>query len=54
MPLADLTREAVLRAISEHDVLGRDAFLTKYGYRPARSYFVVHETCRVSAASPQI
>jgi 5-methylcytosine-specific restriction protein A len=43
MPLGDLTREAVLRAISEHDVLGRDAFLTKYGYRPARSYFIVHE-----------
>ena len=43
MPLADLTREAVLRAISEYDALGNDSFLNRYGYRPARSYLLVHE-----------
>jgi putative restriction endonuclease len=26
----------------EFDEIGRDAFLTRYGYRPARSFFVVH------------
>jgi MoxR-like ATPase len=29
--------------MAEYDKLGRDAFLTRYGYGPARSYFVVHE-----------
>ena len=43
MPLADLTREAVLRAISEYEALGPDRFLKRYGYRPARSYLLVHE-----------
>jgi len=43
MPLADLTREAVLRAISEYDALGNERFLNRYGYRPARSYLLVHE-----------
>jgi hypothetical protein len=43
MPPGDLTREAVLRAISEYDALGRDAFLAKYGYRPARSYYLSHQ-----------
>ncbi len=43
MPLADLTREAVLAAIAEHDAIGGEAFLRKYGYRPARSYFLVDD-----------
>jgi hypothetical protein len=42
MSLADLTREAVLAALREHDDLGRAAFLTKYGLSEAGSYFVVH------------
>jgi hypothetical protein len=41
--LSDLTeRSAVLQAMVEFDELGRDVFLARYGYGPARSYFVVH------------
>ncbi len=29
--------------MDEYDALGRDAFLEKYGYRPAQTYFVVRE-----------
>src|SRR5690349_1774033 len=44
MSLTDLTsRTAVLRAIAEYDALGRDAFLAKYGFGRARSYFLVHD-----------
>jgi hypothetical protein len=38
MSLADLTRPAVLAAIDEHDRLGRDAFLRRYGFGPVRDY----------------
>ncbi len=39
--LSDLTEaDAVERALDEFDKLGRDAFLAKYGYGPARTYFV--------------
>ncbi len=38
-----ITQESVLKAIAEHDELGRDAFLAKYGFKEARSYVVVHE-----------
>jgi 5-methylcytosine-specific restriction protein A len=38
MPLADLTRPAVLAAIEEHDRLGREEFLRRYGFGPAREY----------------
>jgi 5-methylcytosine-specific restriction protein A len=41
--LASITREAVLAAIAEYDELGRDAFLDKYGFHPARSYVLVHD-----------
>ena len=42
MSLALLTSpEAVNAAMDEYDTLGREAFLAKYGYRPARTYFVV-------------
>jgi MoxR-like ATPase len=37
------SREAVLQAISEFDELGREGFLSKYGYGPARGYFLEHE-----------
>lgn len=44
MALADLTDpEAVRKAIEEHDRLGADAFRSKYGFGPARDYFVVHD-----------
>ncbi|MFF7921764.1 HNH endonuclease [Streptomyces mirabilis] len=38
-----ITREAVLKALAEHDELGRDAFLAKYGFGEARSYVLLHE-----------
>lgn len=42
--LSDLAeRSAVLQAMVEFDELGRDAFLARYGYGPARSYFVMHD-----------
>ncbi len=41
MPVSELTsRAAVLKAIEEFDRLGRDAFLTTYGYGRARNWFV--------------
>ncbi|GAB3952927.1 HNH endonuclease [Streptomyces sparsus] len=38
-----ITRESVLKAVAEHDELGREAFLTKYGFGEAQSYVLVHE-----------
>lgn len=43
MPYRRLTREAVLSAIAEYDEVGRDAFLARYGFRPAKGYFLVHD-----------
>jgi hypothetical protein len=41
VPLTDLTsREAVEEALAEFDVLGRDAFLAKYGFGQAGRYFI--------------
>lgn len=40
MALSDITRDAVLQAIYEFDRIGREAFLSKYEYRKARSYFI--------------
>lgn len=43
MSLGDLTeRQAVLDALAEFDSMGRESFLSAYGYRPARSYFILH------------
>jgi 5-methylcytosine-specific restriction protein A len=39
--LNDITHSTVLSAIAEYDELGQDAFLSKYGFRPARSYFLI-------------
>lgn len=42
--LSQLTsREAVITAIQEYDQLGKDAFLERYGFGEARSYFLVHD-----------
>ena len=41
MSLADLTRPAVLGAIQEYDQLGREVFLRRYGFGPARDYRVI-------------
>ncbi|AEB42664.1 hypothetical protein VAB18032_07720 [Micromonospora maris AB-18-032] len=38
--LADVTRSDVLAAVKEFDKLGRDAFLDKYGFGTARTYFL--------------
>ncbi|MEU3793241.1 HNH endonuclease [Streptomyces fructofermentans] len=38
-----ITRESVLKALVEHDELGREAFLEKYGFEQAHSYMLVHE-----------
>lgn len=44
MPLASLkTRESVLSAVSEFDRMGREAFLKKYEFGRARSYFLLHD-----------
>jgi 5-methylcytosine-specific restriction enzyme A len=43
MALADLTAQSVVAALKEHDQLGRVPFLTKYGFKEARHYFVLHE-----------
>lgn len=43
MKLTDLSSpDAVLAAISEFDRIGRDEFLSKYGFGRSREYFVVH------------
>ncbi len=44
MPLSALTdSNAVVKAIEEFDRLGREAFLDKYGFKPASYYFVSHQ-----------
>jgi len=43
MALADISTAAIIAAIKEHDELKRDAFLAKYGFGQARSYFLVYE-----------
>jgi predicted restriction endonuclease len=41
--LADVTADAVLAALAEHDSLGQQDFLTRYGFRPARKFVLIHE-----------
>lgn len=44
MALGDLSsRAAVAQAIQEFDSLGRERFLTKYRFRRARNYFLIHQ-----------
>ncbi|MGW3861096.1 HNH endonuclease [Streptomyces sp. NPDC005047] len=38
-----ITRESVLKTLAEYDEMGREAFLSKYGFSEARSYVLVHE-----------
>jgi HNH endonuclease len=40
LALSDINRAAVLRAIEEFDLLGRDAFLRQYSFRQSRAYFL--------------
>jgi 5-methylcytosine-specific restriction protein A len=41
--LKDLTTAAVTIALDEFDELGREAFLKRYGFKPARAFFVVRD-----------
>ncbi|MFJ7211232.1 YDG/SRA domain-containing protein [Amycolatopsis sp. NPDC098790] len=43
MSLADVNHEHVLAAIDEFNELGREAFLSKYGFAEARQYVVSHQ-----------
>lgn len=43
MSLGNITHESVLAAIAEFDKIGRDAFLDRYGYGPARSYILEYD-----------
>lgn len=43
MALSDIERDHILAAIEEAQELGRHDFLDRYGFGPARGYFVVHE-----------
>ncbi|MDQ7906854.1 HNH endonuclease [Phytohabitans sp. ZYX-F-186] len=43
MALTDITRQAVLDAMEEFDRLGRDAFLERYKFGRALTYFVEHD-----------
>ncbi len=43
MALSDITRQAVLSAVSEFDSLGREQFLKRYGFGKAKGYFLVHD-----------
>ncbi len=43
MSLNDLTVEAVNSALREFDDLTRDPFLARYGFKPARSYFLIRD-----------
>ncbi|MGY1428878.1 HNH endonuclease [Streptomyces sp. MN12] len=38
-----ISRQAVLKTITEHDEMGREAFLSHYGFGKAQSYVLVHE-----------
>ena len=43
MALKDITRQAVLAAIAEYDRVGQSAFLSRYGFDPARLYLLIHD-----------
>ncbi|MYX98465.1 hypothetical protein GT045_27585 [Streptomyces sp. SID486] len=42
MALTDITRVEIQKAMEEYDRLGREAFLARHGFRPARRYLLVH------------
>jgi hypothetical protein len=46
MGLAKVTKEGVEKAIAEFDEIGREAFLEKYGFGKAKSYFLLRENKR--------
>jgi hypothetical protein len=42
MALNDITSQAVLAAIAKFDKLGREEFLRRYGFGPAKRYLLIH------------
>ncbi|MFJ8249869.1 HNH endonuclease [Streptomyces sp. NPDC094466] len=38
-----ISRDGVLKAVAEYNDLGREGFLSTYGYQPATGYLLVHE-----------
>jgi 5-methylcytosine-specific restriction protein A len=42
MAIGQVTVDAVRAAMDEHDALGREAFLDRYGFAPARAYVLRH------------
>ncbi len=50
MGLPDITRESVLAAVAECDDLGREAFLLRYDFAPARAYDLLHDGRRYEIA----
>ncbi|WP_329165654.1 HNH endonuclease [Streptomyces sp. NBC_01267] len=38
-----ISRDGVLQALTEYDDLGQDEFLSKYGYKPATGYLLLHD-----------
>ena len=44
MPISDITtRGPILKAIAEFDSIGQEPFLAKYGFRPARAYWLNYD-----------
>lgn len=43
MSLADITQDAVVKAIAEYDELGQDSFLGTHGFEPSRAYTLLYE-----------
>src|SRR4051812_34670862 len=43
MGIAEVSQGAVLEAIAEFDELGSEAFLSKYGYRNALTWVLLHD-----------
>ncbi|MFC8829565.1 hypothetical protein ACFT9I_29970 [Streptomyces sp. NPDC057137] len=43
MGIDNVTRDHVLQTLAEYDGLGREVFLAKYGFKPARSYLIHHD-----------
>jgi hypothetical protein len=63
MSLAGLTPESVHQAIAEFDRLGRDSFLSSYGFGKAGGYLLIHNghasesrtsICRVRIRCPRM
>ena len=42
MPLSDITRRSILQSIEEADRLGRETFLSEYGYGKARTTWLLY------------